>query len=319
MSKADIAAVRQFNRFYTKQIGVLEEGLLGSPFSLTEVRVLYEIANGAGVGAAELAARLHIDAGYLSRMLARFHKQGLVHFASNPKDRRRSLLSLTAKGKKTFGALDTRQQKEVAALIDPVPPPARRRLLQSMSAIEQILGAPTCAKEPYLLRSHQPGDIGWVTYRHGVLYAQEYGYDERFEALVAKIVGEFIEHLDPARERCWIAERDGEIVGSVFLVKKSATVAKLRLLYVEPSARGLGIGERLIAECIRFARQARYRKITLWTQSELGAARHLYLKAGFKRTAEHPHQSFGRDDLVAETWELTVRENSVARPASSTE
>jgi DNA-binding MarR family transcriptional regulator/GNAT superfamily N-acetyltransferase len=306
MSKTDIAAVRQFNRFYTKQIGVLEEGLLGSAFSLTEVRVLYEIAHGPGVGAAELAARLHIDPGYLSRILARFQKQGLVRFESNPEDRRRSLLSLTAKGKKTFADLDARQQKEVAELLAPVPRNGRRRLVDSMRAIEQILSPPACAKESYLLRAHQPGDMGWVTYRHGVLYAQEYGYDERFEALVAKIVGEFTEQLDPARERCWIAEKDSEIVGSVFLVKKSAAVAKLRLLYVEPSARGMGIGERLIGECIRFARQARYRKITLWTQSELHAARHLYVKAGFELTAEQPHQSFGRKDLVAETWELAL-------------
>ena len=306
MSRADIAAVRQFNRFYTQQIGVLEEGLLGSDFSLTEVRVLYEIAHGPGVGAAELAARLHIDPGYLSRILARLQKQELVRLESNPADRRRSLLSLTAKGKKTFAGLDARQQKEVAALLAPVPRDGRRRLVESMRNIEQVLAPPACAKESYLLRAHQPGDMGWVTYRHGVLYAQEYGYDERFEALVAKIVGEFIEQFDPARERCWIGEKDGEIVGSVFLVKKSVAVAKLRLLYVEPAARGMGIGERFIGECIRFARQARYRKITLWTQSELHAARHLYVKTGFELTAEQPHQSFGRKDLVAETWELAL-------------
>src|SRR2546423_2979533 len=200
MPKADIDAVRHFNRFYTKQIGVLEEGLLGSAFSLTEVRVLYEIAHGPGVGAAELAARLRIDAGYLSRMLARFHKQGLVRFENNLKDRRRSLLSLTAKGKKTFAGLDARQQKEVAALLAPVKKDGRQRLGDSMRAIEQILAPPACAKEPYLLRAHQPGDMGWITYPHGVLYAQEDGYDERFEALVAKIVGEFIQQVDPARE-----------------------------------------------------------------------------------------------------------------------
>lgn len=306
MSQAEIAAVRQFNRFYTRQIGLLEQGLLGSDFSLTQVRVLYEIAYGPGVGAAELAARLSIDPGYLSRILARFQKRGLVRLESNREDRRRSLLSLTAKGKKTFGGLDARQHKEVAELLAPVTRDGRRRLIESMRTIEQVLAPPACATEPYLLRGHQPGDMGWVTYRHGVLYAQEYGYDARFEALVAKIVGEFIEQLDPARERCWIAEKDGEIAGAVFLVKKSAAVAKLRLLYVEPAARGMGIGERLISECIRFARQARYRRITLWTQSELDAARHLYEKAGFQRTAEEPHHSFGRDDLVAETWELAL-------------
>ena len=305
MPDAEIAAVRRFNRFYTKQIGILEEGLLGSSFSLTEVRVLYEIAHEPGVSAAQLAGRLRIDPGYLSRMLARFQKRGIVRFESSAADGRRSLLSLTARGKKTFGGLDARQQQEVAALLAPVSPGGRRRLVESMRAIEQILAAPA-ETNTYLLRAHQPGDMGWVTHRHGVLYAQEYGYDERFEALVAKIVGDFIERLDPARERCWIAEKDGEIVGSVFLVKKSATVSKVRLLYVEPAARGMGIGERLIAECIRFARQARYRKIALWTQSELLAARHLYQKAGFQLTAEEPHQSFGRDNLVAETWEMTL-------------
>jgi DNA-binding MarR family transcriptional regulator/N-acetylglutamate synthase-like GNAT family acetyltransferase len=305
MADAHVDAVRRFNRFYTKQIGILEEGLLGSSFSLTEVRVLYEIAHGPGVGAAELAARLRVDPGYLSRILARFQKRGIVRFESSAADGRRSLLSLTAKGKKTFAGLDARQQREVGALLAQVSPGAWRRLVDAMRIIEQVLGIQTKA-EPYLLRVHQPGDMGWVTYRHGVLYSQEYGYDERFEALVAKIVGEFIEQFDPTRERCWIAEKDGEIAGAVFLVKKSATVAKLRLLYVEPSARGMGIGERLIAECIRFARQARYRRITLWTQSELLAARHLYQKAGFELTAEESHQSFGRDDLVAETWELAL-------------
>jgi DNA-binding MarR family transcriptional regulator/ribosomal protein S18 acetylase RimI-like enzyme len=314
MPNADVDAVRRFNRFYTKQIGVLEERLLGSSFSLTEVRVLYEIAHGPGVAAAELAERLRIDPGYLSRILARFQTSGTVRVESSAADGRRSLLSLTATGKKTFAGLDARQQKEVAALLGHVPPGGRRRLVESMRAIEQILGAPAEAKASYLLRAHQPGDMGWVTYRHGVLYAEEYGYDERFEALVAKIVGEFIERFDPARERCWIAEKDGEIVGAVFLVKKSASVAKLRLLYVEPQARGMGIGERLIGECIRFARQARYRKIRLWTQSELLAARHLYRKAGFKRIAEEPHRSFGRDDLVAETWELALQTGVGPRP-----
>lgn len=189
-----------------------------------------------------------------------------------------------------------------------MPAAGQRRLIESMRAIEELLGTMPAAasSEPFLLRQHQAGDIGWVTYRHGVLYADEYGYDHQFEALVAKIGAEFLAKHDPARERCWIAERNGEIIGSVFLMKKSATVAKLRLLYVEPSARGLGVGARLIDECIRFARRARYRKITLWTQSELAAARHLYQKAGFKLAGEKPHKSFSRDDLVAETWELKL-------------
>ena len=307
MSAARVAAVRRFNRFYTRQIGIIGERLLQSPFSLAEMRVLYEIANRENVSAVELAEELRLDAGYLSRILRRFQKGGLVRRETSAEDGRRNLLSLTEKGQRTFATLNARQEEDVAALLTRVPAAGQRRLIESMHAIEEVLGAPAeGSKTPYVLRQHQPGDMGWITHRHGVLYSQEYGYDEHFEALVAKIVGEFIENYDPARERCWIAERNGEIAGSVFLVKKSATVAQLRLLYVEPSARGLGIGARLIDECIRFARRARYRKITLWTQSELLAARHLYEKAGFELVAEQPHRSFSRDDLVADTWELNL-------------
>jgi len=307
MSAARVAAVRRFNRFYTKQIGILGERLLQSPFSLAEMRVLYEIANRENVSAVELAEELRLDAGYLSRILRRFQKGGLVRRETSAEDGRRNLLSLTEKGQRTFATLNARQEEDVAALLTRVPAAGQRRLIESMHAIEEVLGAPAeGSKTPYVLRQHQPGDMGWITHRHGVLYSQEYGYDEHFEALVAKIVGEFIENYDPARERCWIAERNGEIAGSVFLVKKSATVAQLRLLYVEPSARGLGIGARLIDECLRFARRARYRKITLWTQSELLAARHLYEKAGFELVAEQRHRSFSRDDLVADTWELKL-------------
>ena len=307
MSAARVAAVRRFNRFYTKQIGILGERLLQSPFSLAEMRVLYEIANRENVSAVELAEELRLDAGYLSRILRRFQKGGLVRRETSAEDGRRNLLSLTEKGQRTFATLNARQEEDVAALLTRVPAAGQRRLIESMHAIEEVLGAPAeGSKTPYVLRQHQPGDMGWITHRHGVLYSQEYGYDEHFEALVAKIVGEFIENYDPARERCWIAERNGEIAGSVFLVKKSATVAQLRLLYVEPSARGLGIGARLIDECLRFARRARYRKVTLWTQSELLAARHLYEKAGFELVAEQRHRSFSRDDLVADTWELKL-------------
>src|SRR5437899_8574162 len=307
MSAARVAAVRRFNRFYTKQIGILGERLLQSPFSLAEMRVLYEIANRENVSAVDLAEELRLDAGDLSRILRRFQKGGLVRRETSAEDGRRNLLSLTEKGQRTFATLNARQEEDVAALLTRVPAAGQRRLIESMHAIEEVLGAPAeGSKTPYVLRQHQPGDMGWITHRHGVLYSQEYGYDEHFEALVAKIVGEFIENYDPARERCWIAERNGEIAGSVFLVKKSATVAQLRLLYVEPSARGLGIGARLIDECLRFARRARYRKITLWTQSELLAARHLYEKAGFELVAEQPHRSFSRDDLVADTWELNL-------------
>jgi len=307
MSAARVAAVRRFNRFYTRQIGIIGERLLQSPFSLAEMRVLYEIANRENVSAVDLAEELRLDAGYLSRILRRFQKGGLVRRETSAEDGRRNLLSLTEKGQRTFATLNARQEEDVAALLTRVPAAGQRRLIESMHAIEEVLGAPAeGSKTPYVLRQHQPGDMGWITHRHGVLYSQEYGYDEHFEALVAKIVGEFIENYDPARERCWIAERNGEIAGSVFLVKKSATVAQLRLLYVEPSARGLGIGARLIDECLRFARRARYRKITLWTQSELLAARHLYEKAGFELVAEQRHRSFSRDDLVADTWELKL-------------
>ena len=307
MRDRDVAAVRRFNRFYTKQIGILDEGLLQSPFSLAEVRVLYEIANRTDVTAAVLADELRLDPGYLSRILRRFHERGLLRRATSAADGRRSHLTLTDKGRRTFAGLDARQDEDVAALLARLPAASRQRLGDAMHAIEDVLGAPARdSGEPYLLRQHQPGDMGWITHRHGVLYSQEYGYDERFEALVAKIVGEFIERLDPTRERCWIAERRGEIVGSVFLVKQSATVAKLRLLYVEPSARGLGIGARLVDECIRFARRAGYRKVTLWTQSELLAARRIYQKTGFKLVGKQRHRSFSRDALVSETWELKL-------------
>ena len=302
-----IDEVRRFNRFYTSRIGVLDEGLLDSPFSLTEVRVLYEIAHREGATAARLADDLRIDRGYLSRMLRRFETQGLLRRTTSADDGRASLLSLSAKGKRTFAALDARQDTEVASLLAPLAPAQQQRLVAAMGEIQGVLEATGAAKDraAWMLRAPVPGDLGWVVHRHGTLYAQEYGYDERFEALVAGIVAEFVAGFDAARERCWIAERNGEIVGSVFLVRKSPTIAKLRLLYVEPSARGLGIGARLVDECIRFARQAGYRRLTLWTQSELTSARRIYEHAGFRRVGEKPHHSYGKD-LVAETWELTL-------------
>jgi len=299
----NINAVRSFNRFYTRHIGVLREGLLKSPFSLAEVRVLYEIAHREQPTATELCRDLGLDPGYLSRILSKLEKRGLVSKCASQSDGRQSLLGLTARGRKTFATLDTRQSAEVAAMLRPVPPPGQARLVLAMHSIETVLGARPEPKTPYILRSHQPGDMGWVVHRHGALYAQEYGYDERFEALVAEIVAKFIQHFDARRERCWIAEKDGEIVGSVFVVKKSKTAAKLRLLLVEPSARGLGIGKRLVDECLRFARQAGYKKMVLWTQSELPAARHIYQQAGFSLVQETPHCDWGRDDLVSQVWE----------------
>jgi DNA-binding MarR family transcriptional regulator/N-acetylglutamate synthase-like GNAT family acetyltransferase len=302
-----IAAVRRFNRFYTKQIGVLHEGLLKSAFSLTEVRLLYELAHREQPTATGVGKELGLDAGYLSRLLSSFEKRGLIRKTPSPADGRQTLLALTAQGRKVFAPLEARSNEEVGAMLAALPAPQQKRLVEAMHAIELLLGAGledhTDGSAPYLLRPHQPGDMGWVVHRHGVLYAQEYGYDEQFEALVAEIVAEFIQRFDPRRERCWIAEKDGEIVGSVFLVKKSKTVAKLRLLLVEPAARGLGIGKRLVSECVRFARQVGYKKITLWTQSDLHAARHLYEDAGFRLVQKKPHHSWGHD-LVAETWDL---------------
>ncbi len=302
-----VTAMRRFNRFYTRQIGVLQEGLLGSPFSLTEVRVLYELAHREKPTATDLAKALGLDAGYLSRILRGFQRRGLIEKTPSQADGRETLLSLTKKGQRTFAPLDARSSAEIRALVGRLSPDGQTRLVEAMRTIESLLGgADPEHQTPFLLRPHQPGDMGWVVHRHGVLYAQEYGWDERFEALVAEIVARFIQNFDPKRERCWIAERDGEIVGSVFLVKQSNTVAKLRLLLVEPKARGLGLGGRLVSECGRFARQAGYRKIVLWTNSVLRAARHIYEAAGYRLTHEERHHSFGHD-LVGETWELDLR------------
>jgi DNA-binding MarR family transcriptional regulator/N-acetylglutamate synthase-like GNAT family acetyltransferase len=303
-----VAAVRHFNRFYTRQIGVLQEGLLQSPFSLTELRVLYELAHRQEPTASEIRTHLQLDRGYLSRMLRRLEAHGLVEKSASKADGREHLLRLTRRGATEFAKLDGRSSDEVAVLLRKLSGGEQQKLVAAMQTIEQVLSTrpePTTARPGYLLRSHRPGDIGWVVHRHGVLYAEEYGWDEQFEALVAEIAAHFIQHLDPKHERCWIAEKGGEIVGSVFLVKKSKTVAKLRLLLVEPRARGLGIGKRLVDECVLFARQAGYKKITLWTQSILHAARHIYKAAGFQLVGKQKNHSFGRD-LVAETWELQL-------------
>jgi DNA-binding MarR family transcriptional regulator/GNAT superfamily N-acetyltransferase len=301
-----IQAVRHFNRFYTGQIGILQEGLLESPFSLTEVRVLYELAHRHGVTATGLCAELSLDAGYLSRILRNFEKRGWVSRKASSTDGRQSLLTLTSKGRAVFTPLDERSDRQVKQMLSRISPADHERLVHSMQVVEQVLAPGPGNKEPYLLRSHQPGDMGWVTYRHGVLYSQEYHYDERFEALVAEIVSQFIQNFDPKCERCWIAEKNGERLGSVFLVRKSATIAKLRLLLVEPSARGMGIGKRLVQECIRFARQVGYKKMILWTQSELKAARGIYEQAGFQRVKQQAHESWSRKNMVSEVWELRL-------------
>lgn len=303
-----IAAVRRFNRFYTRQIGVLHEGLLDSPFSLTEVRVLYELAHRQTPTAAEIGSELGLDPGYLSRIVTGFQKYKLIEKRVSQIDRRRTLLFLTRRGRETLAPLEKSSAEQVEVALRALPDADRTRLIGAMSTIEKLLNTSRNDDQslpPYILRPPQPGDLGWVVHRHGVLYAQEYGYDESFEALVAEIVAKFVQHNDAKRQRCWIAERDGEIAGSVFLVAESKAAAKLRLLYVEPSARGLGIGGRLVSECLRFARQAGYKRIVLWTQSDLDAARHLYKKAGFRVTHKERHHSFSKH-LTAETWELTL-------------
>lgn len=300
-----IDLVRRFNRFYTKQIGVLQEGLLKSPFPLTEARVLYELAQQEQTTATALGNQLGLDAGYLSRIVSSFEKQGLLQKEPSPTDGRQNLLALTEAGQAEFAKINVRSQQEIGAMLAGLPEADQQRLVVAMQTVERILGAEPEQRVPYLLRPHQPGDMGWVVHRHAVLYAEEYGWDESFEALVAEIVAKFIQHFDPKWERCWLAEMNGEVVGSVFLVKQSATVAKLRLLYVEPKARGLGIGVRLVDECIRFARRTGYQKMTLWTNSILTAARGIYVKAGFQLVAAEPYHGFGHD-LVGETWELTL-------------
>jgi DNA-binding MarR family transcriptional regulator/N-acetylglutamate synthase-like GNAT family acetyltransferase len=300
-----VGDVRHFNRFWTRRIGVLREGYLESPFSLTEVRVLYELAHREETTASELGEELGLDAGYLSRILRGFEKQGLIHKRPSEADGRRRLLRLTGRGWEAFAPLDARSRSEIGAMLGGMSIAEQERLLKAMRAVEGLLSGRSERVVPYLLRPHQPGDMGWVVHRHGVIYAREYGWDEHFEALVAEIVAKFIQQHDPRLERCWIAERDGEIVGCVFLVRESEEFAKLRLLLVEPEARGLGIGSRLVEECIHFARQAGYRKITLWTNDVLKSARRIYEAKGFRLVHEEPHRSFGHD-LVGQTWELML-------------
>jgi DNA-binding MarR family transcriptional regulator/N-acetylglutamate synthase-like GNAT family acetyltransferase len=300
-----VGEVRRFNRFWTRQIGVLREGYLESPFSLTEVRVFYELAHREETTAGELGEELGLDAGYLSRILSGFQKHGLIRKRPSEADGRRRLLRLTERGRGAFAPLEARSRSEIGAMLGGMSIAGQERLVEAMRAIERLLSFRPDPVVPYLLRPPQPGDMGWVVHRHGVLYAREYGWDERFEALVAGIVAKFIQLYDPRVERCWIAERDGEVVGCVFLVRESEEVAKLRLLLVEPEARGLGIGSRLVEECIRFARQAGYLKITLWTNDVLNSARRIYEAMGFQLVHEKPHRSFGHD-LVGQTWELML-------------
>src|SRR5262245_30034405 len=300
-----IGVVPRFNRIFTRGISVLQDGFLKTPYSLAEARVLYELARRDKATATEIAAELGLDHGYLSRILRGFGERGLVVRTASPNDRRQSLLSLTAKGRMAFAPLDERSQNEVAAMIGALSVADQERVVAAMRTIEHSLCEAPAPQVPYVLRPPRPGDMGWVVARHGVLYGEEYGWDERIEALTAEIVAGFVRSNDPKRERCWIAERDGENVGSVFLMRETDEVARLRLLLVEPKARGLGIGARLVEETLRFAREARYRSMTLWTHSVLTAARHVYERAGFKLAATQEHDEFGKT-LVGETWDLDL-------------
>lgn len=297
-----IAQVRRFNRFYTRQIGLLDEGLLNSKFTLTEVRILYELANHDDLRAVDINRALDIDPGYLSRILKKFEARGLVERTPSETDARQAILAITEVGRSAFAPLDQASQAQVATMLARLSPEQRSWLIDAMSTIQRLLDN---TGSQYSLRPLRSGDIGWIIHRHGVIYAQEFGWDETFEALVAEIAGAFVRTCDHARERCWIAERKGEVVGSVFLVRDSDEVAKLRLLYVEPAARGLGIGRRLVAECIGFARSSGYRSVTLWTNDVLIQARRIYEAAGFRLQREEPHRSFGKD-LVGQYWELSL-------------
>jgi DNA-binding MarR family transcriptional regulator/GNAT superfamily N-acetyltransferase len=300
-----VAAVRRFNRFYTQRIGVLQEGWLKSEFSLTEARVLYELSRRDRPTATELAKELGLDAGYLSRILRGFETRGLIAKQTSESDGRQSLLSITSRGRQRFAPLEAHSNDDVQAMLGALPVEAQHRLVAAMRTIEGVLGKPSTPEVPYVLRPPRPGDMGWIVSRHGALYGAEYGWDERLEALTAEIVAAFVRNYDPKRERCWIAERDGENVGSVLLVKDTDEVARLRLLLVEPKARGLGIGARLVEETLRFAREARYREVTLWTHSVLTAARHIYERAGFRLVKAWEHDEFGKM-LVGETWNLKL-------------
>ncbi|MBR0718256.1 helix-turn-helix domain-containing GNAT family N-acetyltransferase [Bradyrhizobium liaoningense] len=301
-SDDQVSAVRAFNRFYTRKLGVLDQQLLKSPFSLSEARVLYELAHSGELSAKEIGIELGLDAGYLSRIVQNFDEAGLIARKPLPADRRQYQLSLTAKGRQAFAKLERTSQDDIAAMLRPLSSDDRRRLTGAMDTVERLLAMPRTPAPPATLRDPRPGDMGWVVQSHGTLYASEYGFDAGFEALVAEIVAKYMTSYDASRERCWIADIEGRPVGSVFLVKASDDVAKLRLLLLDPSARGQGLGQRLVAECVTFARACGYRRMTLWTQSILTAARKIYEDAGFKLVATEPHRSFGQN-LIGETWE----------------
>jgi DNA-binding MarR family transcriptional regulator/GNAT superfamily N-acetyltransferase len=314
MLNHQIAAFRQFNRMYTRFIGTLDEGMLHTEFNLAEARVLYELAHRGVPRASEIAGALGMDPGYLSRILAKLEKAQLLKRTVSAEDSRSTDLVLTRRGRSAFEKLNALSDDQARTILRDLPPGHRARLIASMQAIEGLLSKEEQAPPPYVLRPPRPGDMGWIVYREGAVYAEEYGWDETFEALVARIVADFVTNFDSRRERCWIAESGGESVGHIFLVRhpERRDTAKLRLLLVEPSARGKGLGHVLVDECLRFARATGYRQVTLWTQSILASAHRIYQKAGFRLVAEEPHHSFGKD-LIGQTWELNLgqRPNSV--------
>ena len=308
----EVHAVRAFNRFWTQQIGLLQAGLVDTPWSLTEARVLFELAQHEATDLADLRRTLQLDAGYLTRIVGRLKDAGLVTAERSPDDGRRQVIRLTDKGRAEFGTLDGRSSEATAALLDGLPVADRRRLVAAMGTIEDTL-APRSDRRPraYLLREPGPGDLGWMVQRNAAVYAAEYGWDQSYEALVARIVADFGQHRDPACERAWIAEVDGEPAGCVLCVRRDDETAQLRILLVDPAVRGLGIGARLVEECIRFARAAGYRSMVLWTNDVLVSARRIYEAAGFALTDEEPHHSFGHD-LVGQTWRLDLGSDRAA-------
>jgi DNA-binding MarR family transcriptional regulator/GNAT superfamily N-acetyltransferase len=301
---AEVMAVREFNRFWTARIGVLDAGLVDTPYSLTEARVLYELAQNPATDLVALRRRLDLDSGYLSRIMNRFKADGLVAAEPSPADARRHVIRLTPNGRAAFAVLDERSAGAVRTMLDSLGGEDQRRLLAAMAVIEDVFSSVE-SPQPYVIRSLRPGDLGWVVHRHGVVYADEYGWDATFEALVARVVADYVDHHDPGAEDAWIAELDGEPVGCVFCVRRDDRTAQLRILLVEPKARGFGIGARLVDECIRFARRAGYEELVLWTNDVLVAARRIYEAAGFTLVDEAPHHSFGHD-LVGQNWRLDL-------------
>jgi len=301
---AEVAAVREFNRFYTNVLGWLREGLLDTPYSLTEARVIFELARAETTEVTALRAALDIDAGYLSRILARFEADGMVTRQRLGTDKRRQVIGLTPPGRSAFGMLDARATGQIAAMLRRHTPAEQRRLAAAMASIRQIVGGPAGAPQ-FTLRAPEPGDLGWVVQAHGALYAREYGWDATFEALVARIVADYAAGHDPARERVWIAEAGGRPAGCIFCVRQDESTAQLRLLLVEPWARGAGLGERLVGECVAFARAAGYAQMMLWTNDVLAAARRIYERAGFVLAGQEPHHSFGHD-LMGQDWRLSL-------------